>query len=186
MISDGYGYKVNIPAVMIDYKDGKKLATAGVVIKIDFLVERRATASLHLFLDNANRRSYYIIREFEPFFKDLRHQLELAVSWRVVSKEACSHCGAGDCIGPYCMFSGKAKGKELLEEALTEHFLLQKDQAMFFKYMEAVEDECEPRAQRFECGKGVLAKLGQRAIAQQAEEEIVQAMSQSDILERWL
>ncbi len=53
--------------------------------------------------------------------------------------------------------------------------------------MENIEDECEPRKQRFGCAQEVLRKMGLKGVADLAEEEARKAtFGKSTILDRWV
>lgn len=167
MADDGDGYRVQIPTIIMDYEQGRAIASFmranpghRVTVTVHFGTHMRDELDLLLFLSNADRHSAVLLRELEPLYRTIAAQARLTPFWETF---ACPQCREEDCVQnrTYCAVPpplARATGKDLILQMLRQHFVFETRPQAWFAYMGLVDQFCEEASRA--CSDLQLKSLG--------------------------
>lgn len=167
MKDNGYGYKVRIPSIFINYKMGQKLKAllnqtkAQVNLKITFENIKTEKAEVVVYMQSLNRLSYYFIQQFRPYYNLIKDHINFKLAYDVIN---CTMCSADDCYydGQYCSVSYEhgfsASGKLLLDQQIREQIMFEKHMPEWWSYMDCISNECSKIAEVKECSDKCLSR----------------------------
>jgi hypothetical protein len=106
MKDNGYGYRVQIPAIFIDFDYGQKIIdlynkTDGkVALKVAFKSVKTSVVDVKLFLDN-NKASYKLVTKFAEYYTKINKNINFQIIHNAIK---CDKCSPNDCYkdGAYC------------------------------------------------------------------------------------